>query len=116
MQALIGIRAIAGGALLLAPGAVLGDLPHRRIDGAARVFARILGARHLLEAGILWRRHSHRWILVGAGIDATHAATMFALALTKPDERGLALTNAFTASALAGAGLAASRHGSRLEL
>lgn len=108
-RALIGVRAVAGVTLLLAPGAVLGDLPHRRIDGAARAFARVLGARHLLEAGMLWRRHSHRWILVGVGIDATHAATMAALALARPDERGLALTNALTASALAGAGVAASR-------
>lgn len=113
MRVLIGVRAIAGAALLLAPGAVLGDLPHRRIDAAARVFARVLGARHLLEAGVLWRRHSHRWILVGAGVDATHAATMATLAVVRPDERGLALTNALTASVLAGAGVAASRQGNR---
>jgi hypothetical protein len=109
MAALVGLRVVAGAALLIAPGAVLGDLPHQRIDGAARAFARILGARHLVEAAVLWRDHTHRWVLLGAGVDATHAATMLALAVARPDERRLALTNAVTASALAGAGLRASR-------
>lgn len=109
MRVLIGLRAVAGSALLLAPGRVLGDLPHRRIDGAASAFARILGARHLAEAAVLWRHNTHRWVLAGAAVDATHAATMFALAMARPDARRLALTNALTASALAGAGIAASR-------
>jgi hypothetical protein len=99
MAALIGLRVVAGAALLIAPAAVLGDLPHQRIEGA----------RHLVEAAVLWRDHTHRWVLLGAGVDATHAATMLALAVARPDERRLALTNAVTASALAGAGLMASQ-------
>jgi hypothetical protein len=113
MAALIGLRAVAGAALLIAPGAILGDLPHRRIDGAARSFARILGVRHLVEAAVLWRDHTHRWVLLGAGVDATHAATMLALTVLRPDARRLALTNAVTASALAGAGVMASRYDTR---
>lgn len=110
MKALIGVRVIAGAALLLAPGAVLGDLPHQQINGVARSFARILGARHVLEAGVLWRDHTHRWVLAGAGVDAAHGATMVVLAVVRPDERRLAMTNALTATALASAGVAASRH------
>jgi len=111
MRALIGLRALAGAVLVLAPGKVLGDLPHRRIDDATRAFARILGARHLVEAAVLWRHDTHRWVLVGAAVDATHAATMLTLAAARPDARRLALTNALTASALAGAGVAADRRG-----
>jgi hypothetical protein len=113
MATLIGVRLVAGTALLIAPGRVLGDLPHREIKGAARAFARVLGARHLVEAAVLWRDHTHRWVLLGAGVDATHAATMLALAVVRPDERRLALTNAITAAALAGAGTMAARHDER---
>ena len=111
MAALIGLRVVAGAALLIAPGTVLGDLPHQEVKGAARAFARILGARHLVEAAVLMRDHTHRWVLLGAGVDAVHAATMVALAVARPDERRLALTNAVTAGALAGAGVMASRDG-----
>jgi hypothetical protein len=113
MAALIGVRVVAGTALLVAPGRVLGDLPHQEIKGAARAFARILGARHLVEAAVLMRDPSHRWALLGAGVDGLHAATMFGLAATRPDERRLALTNAVTASALAVAGVTVGRHEER---
>ena len=94
MAALIGVRVVAGTALLVAPGKVLGDLPHQEIKGAARIFARILGARHLVEAAVLMRDHSHRWVLLGAGVDGLHAASMLGLAAVRPNERRLALTNA----------------------
>ena len=109
LRALIGLRFAAGTALLLFPGRVLGDLPHRRVDRAARGFARVLGARHLVEATVLWRRPTHRWVEVGAAVDGVHAATMAALAVARPDERRLALVNAVSAGALAAAGVAESR-------
>jgi hypothetical protein len=110
MKGLIALRVVAGSALLIAPGKVLGDLPHEEIDAAARAFARVLGARHLVEAAVLLRDHTHRWVLVGAGVDAVHAATMLGLAYKRPDQRRLALTNALTASLLAGAGIESARH------
>lgn len=113
MVALIAARVVAGTALLVAPGRVLGNLPHQEIKGAARTFARILGARHLVEAAVLLRGHGHHRVLFGAGVDGVHAATMFGLAATRPDERRLALTNAFAASALAGAGVMVARHDER---
>jgi hypothetical protein len=113
MAALIAARVVAGTALLVAPGRVLGDLPHQEIKGAARTFARILGARHLVEAGVLLRGHGRRRVLLGAGVDGVHAATMFGLAAMRPDVRRLALTNAFAASALAGAGVMVARHDER---
>ena len=60
LRLLIGARTLWGAALLIAPGAVLSDLPHQRIDRPARAFARILGARHLIEAAITSRRHTRR--------------------------------------------------------
>ncbi len=109
MRALVGLRAVAGAVLLVAPGQVLGDLPHRRIDGGTRAFVRVLGARHLAEAAVLWRHDTHRWVLAGAAVDATHAATMLVLAAIRPNDRRLALVNSLTASVLAGAGVVASQ-------
>ena len=105
MRALSAIRAGWGAALLIAPGAVLRELSHQRIDHSARVFARILGARDLAQAAIAQRRPGRGWIFAGAAVDATHAATMVALAALRPDRRRLALTNAATAIAFAAAGL-----------
>jgi len=102
-------RALWGAALLIAPGAVLGDLPHQRIDRPARAFARVLGARHIIQAAITSRRHTRSWILAGAALDATHAATMAVLAGLRPDRRKLALSNTAAASMFAAAGVAESR-------
>jgi len=99
------VRAAWGAALLIAPNAVLRYLPHQRIDRAARMFARVLGARDLAQATIVGWRPTRGWILAGAAIDATHASTMLALALLMPDHRRLALTNAATASAFVAAGV-----------
>jgi hypothetical protein len=109
LRALIGVRFAAGVALLLFPDRVLGDLPHRRIDGAARAFARVLGVRHILEAVVLWRRPTHAWVELGAAVDGVHAATMAGLAVAKRQDRRLATANAVTAGALAAAGLAEGR-------
>ena len=105
LRLLIGARTLWGVALLIAPGAVLSDLLHQRIDRPSRAFARILGARHLIEAVITGRRHTRGWILIGVAVDATHVATMAVLAWLRPDRRELALTNAATATMLAVAGV-----------
>jgi len=105
VRGLTAIRACWGAALLIAPGAVLGALAHQQIDRPARAFARILGARDLVQAATIARRPTRGWILGGAAVDATHATTMVALAWMLPDRRRLALTNAVTAGAFAAAGL-----------
>lgn len=109
MKALVAARALWGLTLLVAPGAVLRDLPHERVDVAARLFARLLGARHLAEAAVLGRRHSAGWILGGAAVDTTHAATMAALAFVRPERRLLATANALAAAAMATAGVVEAR-------
>jgi hypothetical protein len=101
VRLLIGLHVCLGLPLLIAPGKVVGALPHQRIDRPVRVFARILGARHLAEAAVLARRHTHDWILAGAAVDATHALTMLLLAWLRPARRELALANVAGATLLA---------------
>ncbi len=110
-RALLFVRVLWGTVLLIAPEVVLRDLPHQRIDRAARGFARVLGARHLTQAAITSRDGTHGWAVAGAVVDALHAATMAALAALRPDRRKLALTNFATATTLAAAGLAEARRG-----
>jgi hypothetical protein len=106
-MALIGVRALAGATLLLTPRRVLEALPERRTDPTARNVARVLGGRDLIEAGLLWHRPTRGRILIGAGVDITHAATMLAIALARPEKRALPLTSALGAIVLAGAGVPA---------
>lgn len=101
VRLLIALHACLGIPLLIAPGKLVGALPHQRIDRSVRVFARTLGVRHLAEAAVLARRHTHDWILAGAAVDATHALTMLLLAWLRPSQRKLALTNAAGATCLA---------------
>jgi hypothetical protein len=111
---LIGIRVVIGVGLLVAPDALLGDLLHERTDRPARAFARILGARHLAQATIMARHHTHKWILAGAAVDATHATTMALLAAVRPDRRTLALTNVASATMFAASGVCEARHAATL--
>jgi hypothetical protein len=101
VRVLIGLHVCLGAPLLMVPSRVVGALPHQRIDRSVRLFARILGARHLAEAAVLARRHTHDWILAGAAVDATHALCMLLLARLEPAQRKLALTNAAGAACLA---------------
>ncbi|MGI8903362.1 MAG: hypothetical protein ACR2IP_06850 [Solirubrobacteraceae bacterium] len=105
MNRLTLVRAAWGAALLLAPGTVLRAAPHQQIDHPARTVARVLGARDLAQAAVISRRPTRTWILAGTGVDATHATTMVALALLKPNRRTLALSSAATASAFVLAGV-----------
>ncbi len=109
VRGLIAVRLLWGTILLIAPQVVLRDLPHQRIDRAARGFARVLGARHLTQAAITSRDRTPGWVVAGAVVDATHAATMAALAALRPGRRKLALTNVATAATLAAAGVAEAR-------
>ncbi len=113
LRLLVGIRVVIGAGLLIAPDALLGDLLHQRIDRPERVFARILGARHLAQATIIARHHTRKWILAGAAVDATHATTMALLATVKPGRRKLALTNMASATMLAASGVYQARHTAR---
>jgi hypothetical protein len=93
--------------LVLAPGALLSTLGHGRCDARTRRIARLLGGRELVQ-GIITARHRSRLAIVsGAAVDATHAATMVALAVWRPAYRRPAAASALIAAAFSIAGLRA---------
>ncbi|PZS06759.1 MAG: hypothetical protein DLM64_15985 [Solirubrobacterales bacterium] len=98
-------RVLHGSALLLAPvGDPLGDR-------GARVFARVLGARQLLQAAVVRPGSARGQVLAGAAVDGAHAASMVLLALVDPRRRALAGANALAASAFALGGLCEAERG-----
>lgn len=109
MSALSWVQTLLGGALLLAPRFVLASVGHERIDRPAVAFARVLGARHLLQVAVMGRRPARGRTLAGAAVDAIHASTMAGLAVARADRRRFALANAAVASALAVAGVREAR-------
>jgi hypothetical protein len=104
-------RLLYGSALVLAPDALLGELHAGAVDRRARTFARVLGARQVIEAMLVGPGASPRRIRLGAAVDGVHALTMVTLAAVDPRRRGLAGANALVATALALLGLEEARHG-----
>jgi hypothetical protein len=104
--AVIGARTLVGIALLTRPRTLLTAVSRQPADESAMIYARILGARHLVEAAILWRWTTPTVVQIGSTVDAIHAAS--AVALIKSDQRRLATVNVASAStfALLGATLA----------
>jgi hypothetical protein len=89
---------------LIAPRAVP-DLLGVPTDRRAQVVVRILGTRHLLQAGAVATTPDHRDALaVGSVVDALHAISMVALAAVDRRRRRLAVADAGVATAFALAG------------
>ena len=104
------VRAGYGGALLTVPGPVIRLATARPAAPRARAVARVLGARHLLQAALTTAAASSRPSLeIGAAIDLVHAASMAALALADRQVRRLSLSDALIESAFAAAGVSAAR-------
>lgn len=88
-------RAGWGAFLLVSPASAphpVGDSP------AGRRTVRVLGARHVLQACWVADRPDRRRVLIGAGIDLAHAASMVALARLAPRLRRVALFDAAIAA------------------
>jgi hypothetical protein len=83
------------------------DPGHR---AAATVVARILGARHLIQAAATAGQPDGAVLALGAEADAAHAASMLAVGLISPSWRRAALRDCLLAATLAAAGAAAARH------
>jgi hypothetical protein len=96
------VRVLYGAGLLLAPKRMLESAARLPLDRRAVRVARVLGARQLVQVACL-RCGSRSSLLVGAGVDAVHAASMLALSACapRPVDRTLARRNARTAAALA---------------
>lgn len=114
MRPLAATRLLYGSALVLAPGTIVRALPHGPIDRRTRLVGRVLGVRQVLQATVVERRPTKRRLLVGAALDAGHAATMLLLAERRPRRRRLARANALAALTFATAGLLASRRAPHL--
>ncbi len=104
------------GALQLAQAATLLARPARVVrlvcgpdDSPPIWITRLLGARVLAQAAAELARPSRSLLRLGAAVDATHAASMFAAAAVLPAYRRPALASAAAATAAAVAGAAVAR-------
>ena len=100
----LGARAGYGVALVIAPGTVIylatGHVPSRR----TRRVAQVLGARHLVQAGISAFAPAPGVLAAGAGVDSLHAASMLVLAMFGRGTRRAALTDVLAEALLAAVG------------
>jgi hypothetical protein len=87
-------------ALLTRPDGIVAALSGEPPDRNVAIYARILGARHLLEAAILWRRTTSVVVGAGASVDAIHAASALALVKTR-HHPWLAILNVASATTFA---------------
>lgn len=92
------VRATWGLSLLLAPGTVIRRLAREPADRTGRLAGRVLGARHLVQALVVERAGTRGWLLVSAGIDATHALSMVGLATMSSGYRRPAALDAVLAA------------------
>jgi hypothetical protein len=100
-----------GVALVAVPGLLIG-LTGERLERRDCAVARVLGARHLLQAGVTaatqFTDPGNSIVLGGgAGVDLLHASTMVALGAVDSRVRRAALIDAGVETALAAAGTAA---------
>jgi hypothetical protein len=104
-------RASYGLALVLAPRETIrlaaGRLPGRR----ECTVARLLGARHLVQAALTVVIPLPGVFAIGAQVDTVHAASMLMLAAAGRPERRAVLTDALTEAIFAAAGFSASAQG-----
>ncbi len=111
--AVIGARTLVGVALLTRPRTLLDAASGGQSAGEnVAIYARVLGARHLVEAAILWRWTTATVVRAGAAVDAIHAASALALVTTHHRPR-LAALNVASASTFALLGLTLARRISR---
>jgi hypothetical protein len=96
----------AGAALLLGSGPLLRSLAGNAVDRQLVNTARVLGARQLLQGLFTAWWPTRRIMVVGAAVDATHAATMVAAAAANLGPRRLTIASAATATTFAAAGFA----------
>ncbi|TXR52885.1 hypothetical protein [Quadrisphaera setariae] len=96
-EVLQGARATWGTLLLVAPGPVLRLVGEHDPDPRSRTVVRVLGARHLLQAGFSGRTPSRATLADGAWVDVVHALTALALAAGDRPRARLALLDAVIA-------------------
>jgi hypothetical protein len=106
------VRAGYGGVLLIVPGPVIRLATGRPAGARARAVARVLGARHLLQAALTTAAACSAGSLgLGAVVDLAHAASMATLGLADRQVRRLTLSDALVESTFAAASASAARAG-----
>lgn len=111
LRALVVGRMGYGLLLVAAPNAVLEFLREEPEHRYARLFVRLLGARHLAEAGALCLWPSARTISWTVATDLAHAASVASLAWRLPAHRRSLAANGVTALTFAAFSLTSGRHG-----
>jgi hypothetical protein len=100
------IRGGYGGALLIAPGPVIRTVTGRPGGARTRAVARLLGARHLVQAVVTAATAASGESLgIGAAIDLVHAASMAGLAIADRRVRRLTLSDVLIETMFAATGL-----------
>lgn len=111
---MIAARMVGGGQLVLGLAMVVApDRVARASAGgsatAPAAIVRVLGLRQAGQGALNLLRPSRAGLDLGAGVDATHLASMIALAVAAPRYRRTAAVSGAIALASIGAGLAARR-------
>lgn len=99
------VRAGWGVGLLAAPETVLERVHGVRVDRKAVVVARILGARHLIQAGLSGASPSPERLAGGVWVDTVHALTAVGLAAMDRDRARAGVTDGVIAGVWAGFGV-----------
>ena len=107
--ALAAVRAGYGAVQLAVPGWSAEQLLGGPMDPAGRRFVRVLGARQVAQAGLAVSFPGEPLLGLGAGVDAAHALSMAALALTGSRWRRPATVSGLIAVAFAAAAVLAAR-------
>jgi hypothetical protein len=116
------VRAGYGGALLIVPGPVIRLATGRPAGARARAVARVLGARHLLQAALTGALSArvppgevtpNTALLAGSAVDTAHAISMIGLALARRPLRRAALADAVLEAGFAAFGMMIARHARR---
>jgi hypothetical protein len=90
-------RGSYGAVLLCAPGAAIRLCTGRPASPHARAVARLLGARHLIQAAVTAAAPGTAVLTIGAQVDLAHAASMLGLAAASRPLRRAGLAAAFSA-------------------
>lgn len=99
------VRGLWGAALLAAPEAVLTRVHGVQADRTAVTVARILGARHLVQATLSGVNPSPEVLAAGTWVDSVHSATAFGLATADSRRARAGITDGIVAAVWALFGL-----------
>jgi hypothetical protein len=99
------VRLGYGVLLLLAPRQMYRFYAGRPADSEGSAVARILGLRQAVQAACLIRSGTPKSLLLGAGVDALHAASMLGVARLNPERARPATIDAVGAASFSIAGI-----------